>query len=281
MNKLFANDTAAATRTLRVCQAAIALAALAAPLAGQEITAVRFWSLGDVTRIAIEATGPFDFSSDRLDNPARIFFDLPGTSPALGHKGINVIGVDDQFVRQIRVAQTQQRVTRVVLDIEGAVEVSTSRLENPDRLIVELRRPGSHPIPPSGIAAEATIAGSRKFQPPAPPQTTERHAAPPVLDAPPPLGTRATSTGPLKNDIVAKIPGGAGAAFRLRSDTPRHACFDGGRRGRAGRAGGIHQRLAPRPRHASRYVPAFLEPHRLARPPFRGARRIHDPRAGT
>ena len=56
---------------------------------------------------------------------------------------MTVIPVSDHFVRQIRVAEPQHNVTRVVLDLETSVEPSTSRLDNPDRLIIELRAPGS------------------------------------------------------------------------------------------------------------------------------------------
>src|SRR5690348_12965401 len=129
----------------------VRLAALAllpivpAARAQQSITAVRFWSLGDVTRVAIEASGAFEFKPNRLVNPDRLFFDLPGTVPALDRKGINVISVGDSFLRQIRVAETQRGTTRVVLDLQtGVVDMSTSVLENPDRLIIELRRPGMH-----------------------------------------------------------------------------------------------------------------------------------------
>ena len=55
---------------------------------------------------------------------------------------MTVIPVSDHFVRQIRVAEPQHNVTRVVLDLETPVESTTSRLENPDRLIIELRAPG-------------------------------------------------------------------------------------------------------------------------------------------
>src|SRR6202046_5249581 len=102
------------------------------------VTAVRFWSLGSVTRIAIETDGDFEVKSDRLDNPDRLFFDLTGTRPELGRKSMTTIPVGDRFVRQIRVAEPQHGVTRVVLDLERSVQSTTSRLENPTRLIVEL-----------------------------------------------------------------------------------------------------------------------------------------------
>jgi len=140
--------------------ALVAILSLAVALAGEvgephHVTAVRFWSLGEVTRIAIETDGDFHVHSDRLENPDRIFFDLTGTIPNLGSKAMTVIPVSDRFVRQIRVAEPQHGVTRVVLDLAGVADASLSRLDNPSRLIIELRdRKGSE----SGRATEANAA---------------------------------------------------------------------------------------------------------------------------
>jgi N-acetylmuramoyl-L-alanine amidase len=126
-----------------------------------KVTAVRFWSLAGVTRIAIESTGEFHFHVDRLRNPERIFFDLVGTRPdaAVSGKG-HIITVGDRYLRQIRVAETQHGVTRVVLDLVSNADFTTSQLENPDRLIVELHPLGyasSHgaKIPPPEREAKA------------------------------------------------------------------------------------------------------------------------------
>ena len=124
---------------------ALGAALAASPAEPHHVTAVRFWSLHGVTRIAIETDGDFHVKSDRLDNPDRLFFDLIGTKPDLSHKSITVIPVSDHFVRQIRVAEPQPDVTRVVLDLEAPVESTTSRLDNPTRLIIELRSAGSAP----------------------------------------------------------------------------------------------------------------------------------------
>jgi N-acetylmuramoyl-L-alanine amidase len=113
--------------------------------AQHHVTAVRFWSLSGVTRIAIETDGDFEVKSDRLDNPDRLFFDLVGTRPTLGNRSMTVIPVSDHFIRQIRVAEPQHNVTRVVLDLETSVEPTVSRLDNPTRLIIELRSPGAAP----------------------------------------------------------------------------------------------------------------------------------------
>jgi N-acetylmuramoyl-L-alanine amidase len=125
--------------------AAVCLAWAANPGETHHVTAVRFWSLGSVTRIAVETDGDFAVKSDRLDNPDRLFFDLTGTRPTLGNKSVSVIPVSDHFVKQIRVAEPQRGVTRVVLDLEMPVEPTVSRLDNPTRLIIELRAPGAAP----------------------------------------------------------------------------------------------------------------------------------------
>src|SRR5712691_7554414 len=104
-----------------------------------EVTAVRFWTLSEVTRIAVETNGEFRFRSDRLYNPERLFFDLLATKPRMGVKGVHVTPVGDKLLKRIRVAETQPGMTRVVLDLETAVEFTASQLSNPDRLMIELR----------------------------------------------------------------------------------------------------------------------------------------------
>jgi N-acetylmuramoyl-L-alanine amidase len=134
----------------------------AEPKETHHVKAVRFWTLGDVTRIAVETDGTFQLRSDRLDNPDRLFFDLVGTLPDLGQRQVTTIPVSDRLVRQIRVAETQRNVTRIVLDMEGPAVATTSRLDNPNRLIIELRAPGELRAPSESTAlppaAKAAIA---------------------------------------------------------------------------------------------------------------------------
>ena len=47
------------------------------------VTAVRHWSLADVTRVAIEVSGEFEYRTDRLHNPERVYFDILNTRPRL------------------------------------------------------------------------------------------------------------------------------------------------------------------------------------------------------
>ncbi len=112
-----------------------------------QVTAVRFWSLDEVTRVAIETNGEFRFHSERLQGPDRIFFDLFGAKPPDGDKGTRVISVGDKFLKRIRVAETQRSVTRVVLDLETSADFTASQLANPDRLMIELRRATQPTVP--------------------------------------------------------------------------------------------------------------------------------------
>src|SRR5215467_8978115 len=54
------------------------------------VTAVRFWSAGDATRVAIEVSDEFKYKSDHLENPPRLFFDVQDARPAMAQKTISV-----------------------------------------------------------------------------------------------------------------------------------------------------------------------------------------------
>ncbi|SRR5579871_334751 len=138
--------------------AAFILSAFAAAGNGRagelEVTAVRHWSLANTTRIAIEVSGDARYHSDRAENPSRIFFDIAGTRPRIDGKRLFTEEVGDKILKRIRVAETQPGVTRVVLDMETDAEFTVSRLNNPSRLIIELR--AGETAAPEESAAEGT-----------------------------------------------------------------------------------------------------------------------------
>src|SRR6188474_661745 len=83
----------------------------------ESVTAIRHWSLGEVTRVAIEVSGEFEFRTDRLHNPERIYFDIPKAKPKLDGRRIYTEEWGDKLVARVRVAETTPGVTRVVLDL--------------------------------------------------------------------------------------------------------------------------------------------------------------------
>src|SRR5208337_4585238 len=114
------------------------------------IEAIRFWSFGDVTRVAVETKGEFKIHTEQIDGPPRLFFDLSGIRPPVASKkGVQSIQVQDALVKQIRVAETMPGVTRIVFDLQTKVDFSSSQLGNPDRLMIEIRPKGQRSEEPS------------------------------------------------------------------------------------------------------------------------------------
>ena len=147
------------------------------------VTAVRHWSLPDVTRVAVEVTGDFKFRTDRLHNPERVYFDILNSRPRFENKRLYSETIDDKLLQRVRIAETQPNVTRVVFDLNGAVEVTTSQLSNPYRLIVEMRK-GSAPA----IPTLPPTAAMPKL--PAPPAVVS-DSAQPVMPPKPPAAIKA------------------------------------------------------------------------------------------
>ena len=133
--------------TRLVVGAAFLLSLCSAAIVRVGVTAVRFWSLSDTTRVVVETTGDFELHSDRVPNPDRLFFDLRGATLRIGGKGQHTITVGDRLLKQIRVAETAPGTTRVVFDLEANVEFTASQLSNPSRLIIELRSVSDKPAP--------------------------------------------------------------------------------------------------------------------------------------
>jgi N-acetylmuramoyl-L-alanine amidase len=126
---------------------------------GSRVETIRFWSFGDITRIAIETAGDYRFTSDMVDKPARIFFDLNGLRPpSTVHHGMQTIPVGDRRIKQIRVAEVIPGTTRIVLDLLTPADVVSSRLVNPDRLIIEIRPRDIPPLTTQSISHSVTGA---------------------------------------------------------------------------------------------------------------------------
>jgi N-acetylmuramoyl-L-alanine amidase len=101
------------------------------------VTGIRHWSTPDYTRVAIDLESDVKFSSQRLDGPARIFFDLRDTKLASTLVGKS-FDVDDGFLKKVRVAQFAPGRTRVVLEVDNLSDYDSFLLPNPYRLIIDI-----------------------------------------------------------------------------------------------------------------------------------------------
>ncbi len=115
----------------------------------QSVRDVRFTSETEVTRVVIELSNEAVFHTERIENPDRVFFDLPHFVPRLaaGKQRNAQLMVGGRHVRQIRVAENQPGLTRLVFDMESPDVVFKATLAmDPPRLIVEFRRIGAAPL---------------------------------------------------------------------------------------------------------------------------------------
>ena len=187
----------------------------------RNVTAVRHWALPEVTRVAIEVSGDFKFKTDQLHEPERVYFDILNARPSFENRRLYSESVSDKILQRIRVAETQPGVTRVVLDLSSSVDIATSQLTNPSRLMIEMRvaapitpptatlsprlpsppailsQPSTPPQPPAAIRAEAapsaasTTAEPSKAQIQTPPQAALNSPASPKAPANAPSNTAA------------------------------------------------------------------------------------------
>lgn len=91
----------------------------------------------DSTRVIIDLEDSVQYTSARIKNPDRIFFDLHAArlTPEVAQGSIHV---DGNLLKSVRVAQNHSGVVRVVLDVNGVKDYTASLLNNPTRLIIDL-----------------------------------------------------------------------------------------------------------------------------------------------
>lgn len=145
------------------------------------VTAVRHWTMVSVTRVAVEISGEFQFRTDRLHNPERVYFDILNSRPRMGARQTYSETLEDRLVKRIRMAETAPGVTRIVLDLADGAEVSSSQLTNPHRLVIELRS-ATGPITPDAVQPAAAPAPAPSKPPavvdsPKPPTVAEQITA--------------------------------------------------------------------------------------------------------
>jgi N-acetylmuramoyl-L-alanine amidase len=99
---------------------------------------LRFWSGESSTRVVLDVEKEVRYRSDRIANPDRLWIDLEGTRlhPNLAHRSFPV---GDGLLEQVRIGQNKDGVVRVVLDFKDVKDHSIFYLENPLRLVVDVR----------------------------------------------------------------------------------------------------------------------------------------------
>jgi N-acetylmuramoyl-L-alanine amidase len=206
-----------------------------------QVTGIRSWSHADSTRVIIETTGPVDYKVDRATNPDRLFFDLLHSQPFIWHKRYASRVVNDRLVHRVRIAETAPGTTRIVFDLTGPGSFRVSKLEAPDRLVIEIRPPGlvqvtelrARPVPAFIAPPKAPVFRGRVvIMAAVPPMLDPTPLVAPVLpdssrailSAKPPRQIRIVASAPPPPAFIAKIsPPPSPAPHPLTYEAPAHA----------------------------------------------------------
>jgi len=178
------------------------------------VTSVRVWSVGQVSRIAIQLTGEVEFRRDQISSPPRLFVDLHGCVIRLDEGSSRVMNVDDPLVDRIRIGLNQPTVTRVVFSLKQPVDYEVSQLTNPTRLMIELRGKGAgtRPLPSDeGRTISENLGGAQSSK-----SSPQESAA---ASAHPHSGAATTTAAPI-SPSPAKQETATSSAFRLPASRP-------------------------------------------------------------
>jgi N-acetylmuramoyl-L-alanine amidase len=96
---------------------------------------VRFHSGPEFTRVVVDLDGSTEYKAGKLENPTRLYFDFQNT---ILTDAKQTIPVNDGALEQIRVAQFDERTTRMVLDVGDMEDYKVSYIQNPDRIVVDI-----------------------------------------------------------------------------------------------------------------------------------------------
>ena len=112
-------------------------------LAGNEVTSTRVWPAEDYTRVTFEADDVFKYQTLSLKNPERLVLDIENISlnNILKLLPLQILAADP-YVQQVRIAQNQSNVVRVVVDLKQEVNFNVFVLspvgEYQHRLVLDI-----------------------------------------------------------------------------------------------------------------------------------------------
>lgn len=171
----------------------------AGPGGAPRVRRISTTSSADSTRVLIDLEDTVQYSSARIRNPDRIFFDLHTArlTPELTHSNIHIEG---SLLTAVRVAQNQVGVVRVVLDVTGVKDYTASLLESPPALAIDLYPEGA---PARTAKAKAGRAPDDDEEP------VTRDRRPPGEDSPAaqPVAARGGNSTPATNPRARSVKG--------------------------------------------------------------------------
>ena len=101
-----------------------------------DVKGIRYWSSPGYTRVVIDLSSPADFSTNRLSNPDRVYFDLKNSR--LKKEIKTALPVGDGLLKAVRAGQYDAQTVRIVLDLEKIKDFTSFILDDPTRLVIDV-----------------------------------------------------------------------------------------------------------------------------------------------
>jgi N-acetylmuramoyl-L-alanine amidase len=170
-----------------------------------QVTNIRYWNAENSTRIVIDVEDSVQYQAARIANPDRIYFDLHKAklSSTLANKTLDVTS---GFLKNIRVAQNQAGVVRVVLEVDQVKDYSIFTLPGPYRIVVDIY--GQAPLVTAGAA---------------PPPAPDKTEAPKKETAPAPEKAEPAKKEPAKTETAHRESPAAGKERAAAREAPAGA----------------------------------------------------------
>jgi len=117
---------------------------------------VRYWMADGRAMITIALDKKITYTSLRLHNPERVYFDLPGLE--FGSPRDRVFAINDTMLQRVRIGQSPTGVTRIVFDLTRPLDYTTTETSNPDGLVIEFSTTKSDTAPTAQVTTPDTPA---------------------------------------------------------------------------------------------------------------------------
>jgi N-acetylmuramoyl-L-alanine amidase len=109
------------------------------------VKGIRNSSKDNHARIVVDIDGPVSFTSNRLADPDRLYFDIKNCALSAGVNRSQLLS--NSIIKSVRTSQFDGKTVRVVLDIMDLKSYSAFTLQDPTRLVIDIYSHKSSPSP--------------------------------------------------------------------------------------------------------------------------------------
>ncbi len=165
---------------------------------------VKYWSSDNYSRVVIRASAPIKYKSKLLDKvgnkPRRLYIDF--TPSYIPTKYRTPVPIEDGLLKQIRTGQFKDKTVRIVLDIESISDYKIFSLNDPFRVVVDVRgvkktRAATAPMEKKHPPRIQTVVTEGTSKDPIIILSDRKKVKPPARQSNPAMGSQAYDSEPL------------------------------------------------------------------------------------